>query len=100
MKKKISLVLVIVLIGAIYFLRDYVNPRPLKNTIWVEKDNSKNPYIRPNSLLDTCMVLSTTDNFIEVKSSAYGLIFNYRLKEFKAKYDRCLDCEVDRLKNK
>ena len=98
MKKVLAVIVIIILLGSIFFLKDYVNPNPLPKTIWVEKDVSNNPYLRPNSLRDTVLVLSVKKEFMQVQSVAWGLLFNYRVTEFKAKFERCLNCEIKTFK--
>jgi len=94
MKKLITILLIVFLFGASFYFRDYINPQPLPNTIWLEKDISNNQFINPNSTRDTVLVLEVIGDFMQTKSCYFGLIETFRITEFKAKYDRCLECKI------
>jgi hypothetical protein len=94
MKKKLAIGFVVLLIGAIFFIKDYVNPRPLSKTIWIEKDISKNQFLQPNTSRDTVLVLEVKGEFLQIKSCYYGLIETFSIATFKSKYNRCLECEM------
>lgn len=99
MKKAIAFIAIIILLGSIFFLRNYLNSKPLQKTIWIEKDISKNSFIRPNSLRDTVLILDIKGDFLQTESTYYGLIETFNIPTFKAKYERCLDCEVTKFRN-
>lgn len=96
MKKATAVIVIVILLGSIFFLRDHLNPRPLPKTIWIEKDISNNEFLRPNTSRDTVLVLEVKSEFMQTKSCYFGLIETFRITEFKAKYDRCLECELSK----
>ena len=98
MKKAIAVISIIVLLGSIFFLRDYINPNPIPKTIWIEKDISKNEFLRPNTERDTVLILDIKGNFLQTESTYYGLIETFNIPTFKAKYERCLDCEITKFR--
>jgi len=99
MKKALSVIAIIILIGSIYFLRDKLNNKPIPNTIWIEKDISRNKFEQQPLHRDTVKVLEVKGDFLQVKSVAYGLLFSYRLDAFVADYERCAECENIYIKN-
>ena len=100
MKKLITISLIIFLFGASFYLKDYINPRPLPQTIWIEKDISKNEFLRPNTSRDTVLILEVKGDFLQTESTYFGLIENYSIKTFKAKFERCLECELSKFETK
>ena len=100
MKKTFAIIAIILLLGSIFFLQDYLNPKPLSKTIWIERDISNNEFLRPNTPRDTVLVLEVIGDFMQTESCYFGLIETFRITEFKAKYERCLECEISKFEPK
>lgn len=88
MKDIFAIISIIILLGATYFLHDYVNPKPIQNTIWISKRISN------GNRLDTVKIVESTNSYVRTKSAIYGLTSHYRTKEFQLNYERCLECET------